>query len=477
MVKDYFQDIVPPEEEPRPRGRAAKRVPISKPPVDQEEEMSEEVPDVGLVHHDNDSQKEAGRSIRNIAPSRERIRLSEPREAQSLQERFSQNENAGGRRSRSRYGLWLIAGVLVLVLGLLGLFAFRKSSITVTPKMQAVTFDETSHLGAYPETAAATGTLSYKIISIDLEDSEPVSAQGMKHTETKSSGSVTVYNSYATTPVRLIKNTRFKSADGLIYRTPADVLVPGKKGTTPGSVSVTVVADKAGAEYNVAPTDFTLPGLESNAAMFKGVYAKSSAAFSGGFVGEQPAVEPATLAGAISAVRSRLGQKSLEASKTNEAYMIFPDLAQVTYQSLPSTTEAGGGVRIHEKAHVDMIAFPKELFAKTVAKTVSADAENASIELRPGEGFAARTATPPANWGSQMIDFSLMGQAVLVWNIDTAALANALANRHESAFQTVVTAFPGIQEAHARIQPFWKSTFPDSSKIIIKVVEPVGSAE
>jgi hypothetical protein len=71
-----------------------------------------------------------------------------------------------------------------------------------------------------------------------------------------------------------------------------------------------------------------------------------------------------------------------------------------------------------------------------------------------------------------MIDFNLTGKATLVWNIDTEALKNALANRHESAFQTIISGFPGIQGAHARIQPFWKSSFPDTSKIIINIVEP-----
>ncbi len=478
MAKDYFQDIVPPEEEKRPRSRAAaKRVPVSKAAEEVEEEKitddEVEVPDVGLVRHESDQGKDTGRSIRNITPSRERVRMSGEMRETVLSDR---PEGSRVRLSRSRYGLWIIAGILVLILGMFGLFAFRNSTVIVTPKMQAVTFDETSHIGAYPETTAATGTLSYKVVSLDLEDSEPVAAQGMKHAETKASGSITVYNSYSTSPVRLIKNTRFATADGLVFRTPADVVVPGKKGSTPGSISVTIVADKAGAEYNVAPTDFTLPGLQSNAPMYKGVYAKSAAAFAGGFVGEQPAVDPATLAGAISAVRNRLGQKALASSKANDAYIIFPDMAQVTYQSLPSTTEAGGGVRIHEKAHVDMLAFPKDAFAKTVAKTVSADAENASITLRPGEGFAAHTNSLPSTWGSQMIDFSLAGKAELIWDIDTEALKTALAKRHESAFQTIVTAFPGIQEAHARIQPFWKSSFPDASKIIIKVEEQ-GKAE
>ena len=474
MAKDYFQDIVPPEDD-RPK-RPAKRVHISAPvekPV-QKEEPDEiiddtEVPDVGLVRQQN-QEPQNQRSIRNISPSRERMRMSgEPREAAYPD---SGEKQVGGFR---RWGLWVLAAIAVVLVAMFGLFAFRDSTVNVIPRTQAVTFDETSHFAAYPDTTAATGTLQYKIITSDLDDSEPVAAQGMQHAETKASGSITVYNNYSTSPVKLVKSTRFQSTDGHIFRTPADINVPAKNGNTPGSVSVTVVADQAGADYNVAPTDFTLPGLASNPAMFKGVYAKSTNAFTGGFVGDQPAVDPATLSATISTVRGRLAQKAAQSAQANDQYVVFPNLSQVTYQSQPSTTEAGGGVRIHERAHVVLVAFPKDAFAQAVAKTVSADADNASITLKPGEGFGAKTTTPPEAWGTQMIDFSLTGKAQLVWNVDTQALANALANRHESAFQTIVTGFPSIQEAHARIQPFWKSTFPDASKIVINVVDPTVS--
>jgi len=373
-----------------------------------------------------------------------------------------------------RVGLWIAAGVgVVLVGGIFILFAYRDTTVSVIPKTQPITFDSTSHFTAYPETNAATGTLQYKVVTADLEDSEPVDAQGMQHTETKATGSLTVYNDYSTAPVKLIKNTRFESPDGLIYRIPAQVIVPGRSNGQPGSVSVTVEADEAGDSYNIGPSDFTVPGLKSNAAMYRGVYAKSTAQFSGGFIGDQPAVAPATLAAAKSAVDKRLAQQAIQQAASNSDYVLFPDLMQIAYTEAPSTTEAGGGVRIHEKAHVTMIAFPKEAFAAAVGKSVSANTENAPVRLRPGTGFAAQTSTSFDTLGSGPVDFVLSGQAMLIWDVDTGALARALAGRDQSAFQTIITGFPGIKEAHARIQPFWKSTFPTApAKLKITVVEP-----
>jgi hypothetical protein len=153
---------------------------------------------------------------------------------------------------------------------------------------------------------------------------------------------------------------------------------------------------------------------------------------------------------------------------------VFADLAQVTYQDLPNTTEAGGGVRIHEKAHVVVPVFSADAFARAIAQKVSADAEGAPISLIAGQGFTAHmTNASSSALGSGTLTFTLAGQGELIWKVDTAALAQALAGRDSSAFQTIVNGFPGVQEAHARIEPFWKGTFPSNpSGITIDVQTP-----
>ena len=60
----------------------------------------------------------------------------------------------------------------------------------------------------------------------------------------------------------------------------------------------------------------------------------------------------------------------------------------------------------------------------------------------------------------------LTGNAVLVWNVDAAALSISLAGREQGAFQGIINGFASIQEARARIEPFWKGTFPASTSDI-----------
>ena len=152
---------------------------------------------------------------------------------------------------------------------------------------------------------------------------------------------------------------------------------------------------------------------------------------------------------------------------------------RITYESLPPTTEAGGGVRIHEKAHVEIPVLSAEPFAQTVAHGVGENTEGVSFRIEgldtlvAGQGGAGGAQT----LGTDPLDFTLTGNAVLVWNVDPVSLSLALAGRDKDAFQGIITGLPSIQEARARIEPFWKGTFPASTSDISIEFVPVKATQ
>ena len=246
---------------------------------------------------------------------------------------------------------------------------------------------------------------------------------------------------------------------------------------TPGQVTITVSADQAGSQYNIGPVaKFTLPGLQSNAAMYAGIYAQSTGSMSGGSSGNQPAVAPADQTAALSAMRARLEKSAhdmIAASSTPNS-TVFENLLQITYQDLPATTESDNSVRLHERAHIVVPLFDSASFAGLVSQTVASNTSADSVSLIGKDGYGASfTATSTANLGTDPINFSLTGNALLVWQIDTVKLAKSLAGRDTSTFQTVTAGFPGIQEASVKVEPFWKKTFPtDPTSIKIKIEAP-----
>jgi hypothetical protein len=170
---------------------------------------------------------------------------------------------------------------------------------------------------------------------------------------------------------------------------------------------------------------------------------------------------------AVAQVRSRLQAAiATKVAQASSSSVAFPELASISYLDLPNTTEGTASVRVHEKAHVELPVFDSSAFALAVASMVSADAESGSVRLVPSTGYGVKPAATSVALGQDPLSFSLTGTAMLVWNVDTQALANSLAGKDQSAFQTVVNTFAGIQEARARIEPFWKSSFPSNASSI-----------
>ena len=116
--------------------------------------------------------------------------------------------------------------------------------------------------------------------------------------------------------------------------------------------------------------------------------------------------------------------------------------------------------------------FPRDAFAAAVAGAVSADAEGQSVTIRFADGATGQPvgSLAAADIGQQPITFVVTGRANIIWNVDSEAFAEALAGREESAFESIVKGFPSVEEARARIMPFWKHSFPtDPTKIEIRI--------
>lgn len=447
MTKEYFQDIVP----PTGGGQKKHKAPAS-------EEVDTE-----------DMQSEGGRGIRNIGVSRTRQRMND---------RLVDAPRMRLKSPVSGVPHWVmgIAGAaLVVLVGGYFLFAFRQTTVTVVPRTQSVTFDAGTPFNAFPVTSSAAGALGYTVETRDLEESATATVpEGSKPQQPhKAAGTVTAVNSYSAQPVRLVKNTRFQTPDGLIFRAPSDIVIPGKKGANPGTVSVTLIADEDGSKYNVGPVDkLTVPGLKSTPAMYAGVYAKATAAMTGG---ADATAGAAAINTTISDLRTKLQKEAEDAatSLTGTSTIAFPGLIQVTYQDVPAEGDSSTSVTVKEQAHVQIPVFDRIAFSRVVAQLVTADAETGSFDLVGGTGFGSTPTASSTALGTDPLVFAMHGSASLVWEVDTGALATALAGRDQGAFQTIITGFPGVQEAHARIEPFWKKTFPsDPKKIVITVQQP-----
>lgn len=413
------------------------------------------------------------RSIRNIPISVNRP-TTQRGPAKTLSRPTFPQRTTGS--SRSGHGMLWTIGSIVLTAALLGIIAvpfIKGTEVWVTPRTHTVVFDEQAQYSAYPEgaTDAPEGALLYTVITKELSESTQVTATGSERVEEYATGSLTVYNNHDANPVRLIKNTRFETPDGKVFRIRNSIIVPGKTSSGPGSIVATVYADQPGAQYNIGPIErFTLPGLKTGSPdMFGNVYARSTVAFNGGFTGERPIVAESDMKTATEALRKTLDVKAQAESValSNGEDFAFPQLMTTEYITVPPEKGADGSVTVSQKAIVRIPVFSHAPFAKALARATSADTGDGSVSIPDTSTFTVSVAA--AEMGKPLI-FSLAGTATFLWAVDSEELATSLAGTEKEAFQNVISGFSGIDTAEAAVRPFWRSSFPsDPSKIRITI--------
>lgn len=126
-------------------------------------------------------------------------------------------------------------------------------------------------------TIATTDTeVQGEVKSGTLQKIKTFTPSGTKQTEVedRATGRVSIYNEMSSVQP-LVATTRFLTQDGILFRLKNGVTVPTK-----GSIEAEVYADQKGANGNIQPTSFTIPGLSE--AKQKLVYAKSTEPFTGG---------------------------------------------------------------------------------------------------------------------------------------------------------------------------------------------------
>ncbi len=357
-----------------------------------------------------------------------------------------------------------IVALLVVLVSVGALFAFSGAEVTVT-----ATENQTAVAGEFLATASG-GELPFEVLTVEKLATVSVPSEGTETVNQSAQGTITIQNTQSV-PQQLIKNTRFETPEGLIFRIRDSVVVPASANGTPGTLEATVYADATGESYNVGATTFTLPGL-AGGATFTQVTASSRDAMKGGFAGPRPSVAEATREARATELRAELAPDIDEALRTAvpEGYVLLPGASRVTYEPQPDVAGAAGNVDISEKAIASAVIFPSSALAKAIAYQVvgSYSGQEASLEKESG-----LTLTPTGDLptpGVTEFAFALAGNATILWNVDPAKISAAVAGKSRSAAETVLSGFPEVERASLVLRPFWSTSFPaDPAKISVTV--------
>ena len=163
----------------------------------------------------------------------------------------------------------VVSIVLVIVIYL----STVEATIKITPVQKQFTSDLIVHTAVSPvdptdiKGAVVNGSLT------KTKTFAP-SGAGAKKVDGVSKGNVVITNK-SSSPQALVATTRLLTKEGILFRLDKTVNVPAN-----GSLVAAVHADKAGATGDVAPSHFTIPGL--NEIKQASIYADSKDVFTGG---------------------------------------------------------------------------------------------------------------------------------------------------------------------------------------------------
>jgi hypothetical protein len=357
---------------------------------------------------------------------------------------------------------------------------FSGATVTVHPREQKAFIDGTF----VASREALTGQVPYELLTLEKTLTTEVAATGEEEVEDRATGRITISNTVDTAPQRLIKNTRFESAEGKIFRIQDSVTVPGAipgaDGTLkPGSIEVTVFADEPGDEYNIAPGRFTIPGFKGTP-RFDSFTAESKENMRGGFAGVRKTVAPGdadrSQAQLEADLREALLEEAFAAGTKPEDFYLYRDAVFFRSEALPETSGEGTAVTLSRRGQLHAILVKKDTFARFIATQAVAGYDNESVAiLNPDELVVTASelpeeTSPQKPWEGGSVSLSIKGTAHVVWTYDQAALANDLAGRDTNALKTILSGYSGIDKATVVHRPFWKQTFPESAQDI-EVVE------
>ncbi len=268
--------------------------------------------------------------------------------------------------SRRKLPKFFVLALLVSALALVGIFSVHffvaKAAITVIPDSREISVEQE----VVAAKNGAAGTIEALSLTKEQDGTRLFSSTGKSNKQGQARGIITVYNTRPSTPQILVATTRFISQDGKLFRSIARVVIPGQLSGVPGSLNVEVLAAEAGEDYNIGPSNFSLPGLVGSV-LYTAIYGKSAAPMSGGSKSETTIVSQDDLNRGKDTLLTELreGAKQELQKMLPAGYEIPEDAFLVEVSQASSLAKAGAELskfNVTGKVRVSAIAFPRKVF-------------------------------------------------------------------------------------------------------------------
>ncbi len=387
-------------------------------------------------------------------------------------------ELAHHSRSRSisfyrKFALRFTAAVAVLI-AVVAFFSFSKLTISVVPNEDLISDSLVMSVqdeSASTTPAEASNTVKGIVRSIVIEDEKNYSATGEQPVNQGFNGQVFVINNN-NAPQALVATTRLITSDNKLFRIKKAVNVPAG-----GEAAVEVYPDQATPDMAIAPTRFTIPGL--NATLQAKIYAESREAFSFGG-GTQKYISAEDLSNA----KKDLSLALLEKAKT-EAGQEFQKYDKVIYNvditKIITTTDAKPGDNqaqfdMKARGSVQIIAFSQADAFKLINEKLKVSIPEGRILSGLNESsvsYSLESADEAAQVASVKTAYS--GRTTLAPGVEIID-RNKIVNLNRSQIDDYLKTVDGISAYKLDFSPSFISKAPSlSDRIKVEIVNPTST--
>jgi hypothetical protein len=374
----------------------------------------------------------------------------------------------------------IIGGIIILlIIGAYLYVSLAKAEINVYPKLDAFNFSEK----VVSDKSVNVVDMAKKIIPAQYVEQEndnwqDFPATGSASNQGNATGTITVYNKVSpSTPVSLKAGTHFLSDSGKYFVTTQKIVVPGIQGKNPGSVAVSVQAEDSGTDYNIGPSNFSVPKL-SGTAYYYGVWAESTTAMSGGYTGQVKKVTQEDL----SKAKDTLTQKLLDVAEATLRSKLSADdviLDSAVTRTVVSATSAVKQDTVVDtfteqaKVNVSALVFKKQDLQQLITSDITS-------QLSDGENFLNKSlqinyTVDSVDTQNGKINLTVQSSANEYYPVDINDLLYNFRNKTADEMKSYVDQkyASKVSQLQVHFWPFWVSRAPqDNKKITVNVIFP-----
>ncbi len=380
--------------------------------------------------------------------------------------------------------------VLILaIVGVFGLIGFGYAAVAVLPKAQVtIKTDSTAvdsvvnaklTLGEGVVLDLTTGVIGAQVESTQKTKTEQVPATGSRNDGEKASGSVTLSLTDCSKDQVTVPAGTGVTSGGKTFITSTSATMQSvkignqcKNNSFPdfSSKTVTVVAQSAGAAYNVAAGSFSIKG-------YSNVSGSSSAAMDGGTDVVVKVVAQADIDAASQKITSEDASTiSAELEKNLSDKGLFA-IESTFNTATPSTQvsakvgDAADTVTVTQNVSYAMLGVKKDDLEKLVADSVKADIntkKQSILDYGLTEATYTLQETTPTATTVQVRTTVVAGP-----DLDVKEIKKQIAGKKAGDAQDIIKANPGVTDVVVEYSPFWVGSIPNNAdKITVTVEKP-----